>query len=76
MWARPSKQAMSSIWQRLVTTEIDDILIWGSDEQEHNVRLEATLQLCEEINLTLNVDKCKFNVDEVPYCGHNFTKDV
>jgi hypothetical protein len=58
-----------------VATEIDDILIWGSDEQEHDARLEATLQRCEEINLTLNVDKCKFNVNEVSYCGHNFTKD-
>ncbi|CAB4013811.1 Hypothetical predicted protein [Paramuricea clavata] len=58
-----------------VATEIDDILIWGSDEQEHGARLEATLQQCEEINLTLNVDKCKFNVNEVSYCGHNFTKD-
>ncbi|CAB4000247.1 retrotransposon-like family member retr-1 [Paramuricea clavata] len=58
-----------------VATEIDDILIWGSDEQEHDARLEATLQRCEEINLALNVDKCKFNVNEVSYCGHNFTKD-
>ena len=58
-----------------VATDIDDILIWGADEKEHDSRLEATLQRCEEINLTLNVNKCKFKVDEVSYCGHIFTKD-
>ncbi|XP_028411675.1 uncharacterized protein K02A2.6-like [Dendronephthya gigantea] len=58
-----------------VATDIDDILIWGSDEQEHDARLEATLQRCEEINLTLNLDKCKFKMNEVSYCGHIFTKD-
>ena len=34
-----------------VATDIDDILIWGSDEREHDRRPEATLQKCEEINL-------------------------
>ena len=58
-----------------VATDIDDILIWGSDEREHDRRLEATLQKCEEINLTLNEQKCKFNVKQVSYCGHKFTKD-
>ena len=48
---------------------------WGSDEQEHDRRLEATLQKCEEINLTLNEQKCKFKVKQVSYCGHKFTKD-
>ena len=58
-----------------VATDIDDILIWGSNEHEHDQRREATLKKCEEINLTLNEGKCKFKVEEVSYCGHNFTKD-
>ena len=57
-----------------VATDIDDTLIWGSDEDEHDRRLEATLQEWEEINLTLNEGKCKFKVEEVFYCGDNFTK--
>ena len=60
-----------------VATDIDDILIWGSSEQEqHDQRLEAAVQICEKINLTLNEEKCEFNVGEVCYCGHYFTKDV
>ncbi|CAB4023870.1 Hypothetical predicted protein [Paramuricea clavata] len=69
-----SRRKFRSILMEGVATDIDDILIWGSDEQEHDARLEDTLQRCEEINLTLNVDKCKFKVKEVSYCGHNLTK--
>ena len=57
-----------------VATDIDDILIWGTDEDEHDRRLGAILQKCEEINLTLNEGKFKFKVEEVFYCDHNFTK--
>ena len=58
-----------------VATDIDDILIWGCSEQEHDQRLEAAVQRCKKINLTLNEEKCEFNVGEVCYCGHYFTKD-
>ena len=43
-----------------VATDIDDIFIWGSDEDEHDRRLKATLQKCEEINLTLNERSSKW----------------
>ena len=32
-----------------------------------------TVQKCEEMNLKLKEEKYKFNVEEVFYCGHNFT---
>ena len=41
-----------------VETEIDDILIWGKSEAEHDQRLEQVLQKCTELNITLNKDKC------------------
>lgn len=37
-----------------VEVDIDDILIWGRNEEKHNRRLRAVLQRCQEINLTLN----------------------
>ena len=42
-----------------VETDIDDILILGTTKTEHDERLEAVLQRCEKVNLTLNKDKCK-----------------
>ena len=58
-----------------VETDIDDILIWGTTEQEHNERLENVFKKCEEINLTLNKDKCELNKSEITYIGHRITAD-
>ena len=41
-------------------TDIDDCLIWGISEEEHSRRLIQTLEKAKQINLTLNIDKCKF----------------
>ena len=56
-----------------VETDIDDILVWGSSKKEHDERLRKVLQRCEEINLTLNKEKCEFGVKEVTYIGHKLS---
>ena len=53
-----------------VETDIDDILVWGTNQEEHDSTLTAVLKRCEEIDLTLNKDKCLFGVSEVSYIGH------
>ena len=58
-----------------VEVDIDDILVWGRNEEEHNRRLKAVLQKCKEINLTLNKDKCLFNKSEIVYIGHVISKE-
>lgn len=37
-----------------VETPVDNILVWGTNTEEHDQRLKKTLQLCQEINLNLN----------------------
>ena len=58
-----------------VEPDVDDILVWGATADEHIERLKKTLQRCEEINLTLNKEKCEFRVKEVTYIGHKLTPD-
>ena len=58
-----------------VGTDIDDIFVWGTTKTEHDERLEAVLQRCEKVNLTLNDDKCKFGLTEVTYIGHVLTPE-
>ena len=41
-------------------TDIDDCLIWGISEEEQDRRLIQTLEKAKQVNLTLNIDKCKF----------------
>ena len=51
----------------------DDILVFGHDKAEHDIRLHAVLHLLREVNLTLNKDKCVFAADRVTYFGHVFS---
>ena len=40
-----------------VETDNDDTLVWGTTKTEHDEHLEAVLQWCEKINLTLNEER-------------------
>ena len=58
-----------------VETNIDDILVWGTNQEEHDKRLMAVFDRCEKINLTLNRGKCQFSVPKVSYIGHILSAD-
>ena len=58
-----------------VETDIDDILIHGTTEEEHDRRLESVLERCKKINLTLNQEKCEFKSREITYVGHKLTEN-
>ena len=58
-----------------VETDIDDILVWGTNQEEHDKRLMAVLDRCEKVNLTLNREKCQFSVPKVSYIGHILSAD-
>ncbi|KAL9986789.1 hypothetical protein ACROYT_G000985 [Oculina patagonica] len=46
-----------------VECNIDDVLVHGKDQQEHDEKLEAVLKLLVEAGVTLNLDKCQFSTD-------------
>ena len=49
---------------------IDDVLIHGKDQQQHDVRLEAVLKRLLEAGVTFNLDKCVFSTKQVKFLGH------
>ena len=53
---------------------IDDILIMGKNQTEHDKNVEATLKRLEEHGFTVNIDKCKFNQSEVVFYGLKLSK--
>ena len=59
-----------------VKTDIDDILVRGSSQEEHDKRLEAVLNRCDQISLSLNKEKCQFRVPEVSYIGNPTLKKL
>ena len=56
-----------------VMCHIDDLLVWGKDQAEHDNRLHAVLQRLERAGITLNVDKSKLSKTEVAILGHIIT---
>ena len=49
---------------------MDDIIVFGRSEQEHDERLIKLLERLSEHNVTLNAEKCKFRTAEVKFMGH------
>ena len=49
---------------------IDDILVHGSTQEEHNRRLLATLEWLQKCHITLNREKCVFSSNTVHFLGH------
>ena len=59
-----------------VICQMDDILVHGADQEEHDRRLRATLHCLQEAGITLNIEKCQFFKTSVKFlgtvisCGH------
>lgn len=52
---------------------VDDILVGGKGDEEHDHNLRKVLERARQVKLTLNPKKCKFRLKEVSYVGHIFT---
>ena len=49
---------------------IDDIIIYGRTQEEHDKHLQATLKCIQKAGVTLNKEKCKFNCTSIRFLGH------
>lgn len=58
-----------------VACHMDDILVVGSNKEDHDERLRRVLQKLESAGVTLNRDKCEFDVKEVKFVGHVINGD-
>lgn len=56
-----------------VAVVMDDILVWGKSEKEHDERVIKVMEVVKESNLRLNQNKLKFKKSEVTYLGHKLT---
>ena len=53
-----------------VASMMDDILVFGRNEGEHNERLKRVLRRLEESGMTLNRGKCEFRMRKIKFLGH------
>ena len=71
------QRRMSEILVNLdgVVCLMDDVLIYGETQQQHDERLDKVLQRLQQSGLTLNVDKCQFSCSQLPFLGQVVTQD-
>ena len=53
---------------------VDDLLVWGKDDEEHDARRKQVLTRAREVNLEFNTEKCKIKQGDVPFVGHVLRK--
>lgn len=54
---------------------MDDILVAGKDEAEHDDRLMRILERLEAVGATLNCEKCATKQPSVKFLGHLVSRD-
>ena len=61
------QKQMSEMFEDIDGVEciVDDVLVWGNNQAEHNMRLKQVLERANARGLRLNKSKCKFNVTEL-----------
>ena len=60
----------SSMDKKAPSVKMDDMLIHGRDQQEHDTWLNGALKWIQEAGLTLNPDKCEFSQDKLTFLSH------
>ena len=53
-----------------VVCRMDDVLVSGKDQEEHDCRLNAVLQKIQAAGLILNRGKCQFSCHRIVFLGH------
>ena len=58
-----------------ITHLVDDIIVTGRTQEEHDTNLRSTLERAAATNLELNPDKLTVGAQEVEYFGHIISAD-
>ena len=53
-----------------VVCQMDDVLVFGRDQAEHDTRLKAVLKRIASAGATLNPEKCEFSRRKLTFLGH------
>ena len=72
----------SSTWQQVINDTlferlgscccayVDDIIIWSPSVEQHRRDVWTVLQRLRDEGLSINIEKCEFDVEETRYLGH------
>lgn len=71
------QKVMESILAGLegVVVYLDDIMVFGRSQEEHDRRLKLVLDRMQELGIFLNEEKCITNVDCLEFLGHELSSN-
>ena len=52
---------------------IDDVIVGGEDEEDHDRNLKRFKEVASKYNLTLNMKKCLYGLREITYLGYSIS---
>ena len=74
VWPRSQDSSLPSLLHpdgiALLKCLMDDVLIFGRNQKDHDERLFAALTKIQTAGVTLNPSKCEFNKCQLKYLGH------
>ena len=73
MYQRRMEQVFEGI--QGIRVIMDDIITYGSNQEEHDTRLRDVLVRARDNNLRLKKSKCHIEKEEVKFHGHVFTRE-
>ena len=56
-----------------VQNYLDDVIVYGTDKEDHDRNLQAVLTALKEAGLQLNKEKCHFNQTSLRFLGHTIS---
>ena len=71
------QKAMDQILEGLpgVISIANDIVVYGTNEQDHDQNLHGLMQRARERSLVFNPTKCQINKEEIPFFGNIYSKN-
>ena len=54
---------------------MDEVLIFGRDQQEHDARLIEVLERIQSAGVTFNAEKCELSKPSLKFLGHCINRD-
>jgi reverse transcriptase-like protein len=75
IFQRAIEDALAGLVEKACMVYIDDIIVFGRDDKEHDRNLRSVLTRLEEMGLKANPAKFVHNRGEVAYCGHYIAHD-
>ena len=65
---------LGDLLYKAVEVYLDDMIVFGENEEQFLVNMELVFQRCVTVNLTLNPKKCRFGLSKIEYVGHEIDR--